>query len=63
MNVQIRTSSRLEIDMRIPGHRATRTVHVVELIVGGVVYRTEAASSAHAYELAVRTARDLGIVI
>lgn len=63
MNVSVRTAKRLEIDMRIPGARATREVHVVELVVGGVVYRTEAASAMHAYELAVRTARDLGIVI
>ncbi len=59
--VNIRTSERLEIDLRVPGHRSMRTVHVVELIIGGVVYRTEAASSAHAMELAIRTARELGI--
>lgn len=36
-------------------------VHVVELVIGGIIFRTEAASAAHAMELAVRVARVLGM--
>lgn len=36
-------------------------VHVVELVVGGIIFRTEASSPVHAMELALRTARIIGL--
>lgn len=56
--IEVRTAERYELD---GPHRNVRRIHIVELIVGGIVFRTEAASMVHAFELALRTAKALGL--
>lgn len=56
--IEVRTSERYELE---GPHRNVRCIHIVEIVVGGIVFRTEAASMVHAFELALRTAKALGL--